>query len=119
MKNLHDSHQVEYQRRKQKRTKTEPKEEESEGDSEEGNEEDGDGEKDEPPLKHETLSTPKEVDELEKSARTVFLGNVPSTAVSSKVSFPKLPPKLRCTSLQVPDSPHTKSSRRTSKQPAK
>jgi nucleolar protein 12 len=41
------------------------------------------------PIKHESLINPVDV-ELDKSARTVFLGNVPSNAISSKSDYKTL-----------------------------
>lgn len=41
------------------------------------------------PIKHETLVSAADV-ELDKSARSIFLGNVPSTAISSKSDYKKL-----------------------------
>lgn len=55
--------------------------------AESGDDSSGDeNEKKELPIKHETLVDEKEI-EIEKAARTVFLGNVPSTVVSSKSEY--------------------------------
>lgn len=77
-------------KRTQKKPKTEGQDEEEKKDNESDSEDDEDkGENEEFPIKHETLQSAKDV-ELEKSSRTVFLGNVPSTVLSSKVSFSPL-----------------------------
>lgn len=143
MKRLHDSRQAAGERRKRKTTETEARKggkgeegneegseegseregkggEESEGGSEEGDG-DEDDEREDPPPRHEALTTSKEASELEKSARTVFLGNVPSAAVSSKASLSRTSIETEMQKLTekiIPISP-TKSSRRTSEQLAK
>lgn len=93
----------------QSKPKADEKEEEDEsvdeedGDeegSEEGDDEEEEGEDDsndtpkkkesstpaDPPIRHETQEKPGEAD-LDKSARTIFLGNVPSNAISSKSDY--------------------------------
>ena len=57
-------------------------------DSDGSGEGDGDGDGD-PPTKHESLVLPVDA-ELDKSKRTVFLGNVPSDAISSKTDYKAL-----------------------------
>jgi len=68
------------------------------GSSREGKEEKLDSENEEPkdprkseyPIKHETLVPATTGLELDKSARTIFLGNVPSNAISSKTDYKTL-----------------------------
>jgi len=92
LQKLQDAQEAEDKRLMSKKTKTNAEDEQAkEGDS--------DAEKEEPPIKHESLTNGKDV-ELNKSSRTVFLGNVPSTAISSKVRTPPphpLPPSYLTT----------------------
>ncbi|RPB02361.1 RNA-binding domain-containing protein [Choiromyces venosus 120613-1] len=86
LQKLQDAQEVEDKRRMSKKTKTKADDEESQ----ESEEEDSDAEKEEePPIKHESLTNPQDV-ELDKSSRTIFLGNVPSIAISSKSSYKTL-----------------------------
>ncbi|CAZ79910.1 unnamed protein product [Tuber melanosporum] len=80
LQKLQDSQDAEDKRRMSKRTRTEAEDEEFR----ESDEDDIDVEKEEPSAKHESLANPGDV-ELDKSSRTVFLGNVPSAAISSKI----------------------------------
>ncbi|PWW79225.1 RNA-binding domain-containing protein [Tuber magnatum] len=80
LQKLQDAQEAEDKRRMSKKTKTNAED----GKSTESEEEDSDAEREKPPIKHESLTNPKDV-ELDKSSRTVFLGNVPSTTISSKI----------------------------------
>lgn len=81
----------------------EPKKSKAEGAEDVDSEDDSDSDDDEPaapaagdpsfPIKHESLvdaAAEKRKAELSKSARTVFLGNVPSNAISSKTDYKTL-----------------------------
>ena len=66
----------------------------SEGDSDSDDSGDGNGDgaqpdSEDPPTKHESLVLPVDA-ELDKSKRTVFLGNVPSDVISSKTDYKAL-----------------------------
>lgn len=90
LRKLQDADDIAERRRREKRPKAKElsgaKEEDNEKDDSDEDEEDKEVNK-EFPIKHETLQSAKDV-ELEKSSRTIFLGNVPSTILSSKVSSP-------------------------------
>lgn len=85
LRKLQDADDVAERKRREKRQKAK----EVGGGGEEKDDSDEDEEDKETnkefPIKHETLQSTKDV-ELEKSSRTIFLGNVPSTILSSKVS---------------------------------
>jgi len=89
LQKLQDAQEAEDKRLMSKKTKTNAEDEQAK-ESEEG---DSDAEKEEPPIKHESLTNGKDV-ELDKSSRTVFLGNVPSTAISSKARTPPITPLI-------------------------
>lgn len=93
LRKLQDADDAAERKRKEKRSKTkEIGETEEIGGDKEGDNDKGDSDEDEEdkevnkefPMKHETLQSAKDI-ELEKSTRTVFLGNVPSSILSSKV----------------------------------
>ncbi|KAL7270745.1 Nucleolar protein 12 [Rhizina undulata] len=67
----------------------EGEEDDEEEENEEGKDSERKKEKEQFPIKHESLITPQAT-ELDKSARTIFLGNVPSTAISSKTAYKTL-----------------------------
>lgn len=77
--------------KKSKGEKKEGEEAEGSGAESDSDEEDEEEEKKDSafPIKHESLINPVDV-ELDKSARTVFLGNVPSNAISSKSDYKTL-----------------------------
>lgn len=92
LRKLQDADDAAERKRKEKRPKTK----ETGGEKEGGNDKDDSDEDEEDkevnkefPIKHETLQSVKDI-ELEKSSRTVFLGNVPSTILSSKVGLDPL-----------------------------
>lgn len=87
LRKLQDADDAAEKKRKEKKPKTKGIEEQTEKEDEDGSDEDEEDKEvnKEFLIKHETLQSAKDI-ELEKSSRTVFLGNVPSTVLSSKVS---------------------------------
>jgi nucleolar protein 12 len=94
MRKLQDDEEPKPKSKKAKQTATnEETSQEGEADSDDSDSEDDDEKEEAPktefPIKHETLVSAADV-ELDKAARSVFLGNVPSNAISSKSDYKKL-----------------------------
>jgi nucleolar protein 12 len=93
MRKLQDEEEPKPKSKKAKQSAVEEASPEGKEDSDNSDSEDY-GEREEAPktefpIKHETLVSAADV-ELDKSARSVFLGNVPSNAISSKSDYKKL-----------------------------
>lgn len=109
MQKLAREEEREKSRRKiEKAKKDEDAESNASAESDEENSADSEEEDDAPPPVHETVSGATEAQELDKSNRTVFLGNVSNTAISSKSDKKALLAHLSSffTKLPKSDTPH-------------
>lgn len=103
-----EKRKAEHAKRQKPDEKSDEKSDEEESDEENEEDSDDDEEKSAPPPVHESVSGTAKTSEVEKSSRTVFLGNVSTEAIKSKSAKKTLLRHLasHCPTLPESSGPH-------------